>query len=465
MTKTTIDMSVERKLCTLLVMDTAFCKSIIPILKSNLLKTPYARWVAMEVSTFFNTYKVAPEGQIQDIWATKRMHETDSEVLESVGSFLSSLADSYDPEDYKNLQYHVDACEEYLRLNNIQNLKDKLDSLIASGKAEEAESAVANFKQIAVPNTEGVSLISDIEVFQRAFEVTNEPLFRLDGDLGLVAGNFYRGDFSAGLASQKGNKSFFLSHLGMTAMAQGCRVVSVNFEMNETELYQRAWRMLNWAPAKDSIVAIPYFKPELEPGEEVTDATKYSISHKNINKKGVSFVDKEYTTQMLKMRYKGGDMRYITMPSGSSWRDVEAMLDNLAYYSNYVADVLILDYLDLMSSKEHEYRHKMNDLWQEARRVAQDRHIHVSSVSQSNKSGLSGEEITAADVAEDSRKNSHVAKLLGIYGTPANRQGSFIYVKNLISRYKVDTYDAAVVLQQLDIGRWYVDSKLKERML
>lgn len=465
MKRDVIDLSIERKLCMLLIANTEFCKAIIPIIKPNLLKTLYAKWVATEVSTFYQTYKVAPEGQIQDIWTNKRSHETDSEALESIGTFLGSIAEEYDPDDYKNLPYWVDSCESYLRLNNIQNLKDKLDALISTGKVDDAESAVATFKQVSVPNTEGVSIISNIDVFQQAFEEQQEALFRLDGDLGVVAGNFYRGDFSAGLASQKAGKSWWLSHLGLEAMSQGCKVLMINYEMRASEMYQRAWKMLNWAPNTDSVIAMPYFKPELEPGEEITDATKYSIAHKNMNKRGVSFVDKEYTTQMLKMRYKGGDIRYVTMPSGSSWQDVEALLDNLAYYSNYMADVLVLDYIDLMSSKEREYRHRMNDLWENARRVAQERHIHVTSVSQTNKSGLSGEEITAADVAEDSRKNSHVAKLLGLYGTPTNRQESFIYVKNLISRYKVDTYDAAVVLQQLDIGRWCVDSKLKERML
>lgn len=466
MKKEIVDLSAERKLITLLIMDTTFCKRISPILKPVFLQTNYAKLVSEWVLEYFSIYEEAPKSAIGEIWATKKDRVRDDETIETIGSFLESLSDGYNVEDYRNIEYHIDTSLEYIRANNINNLNNKLVSLITSGKIDEAESLIASYKRVGTSTIEGVSLLSDLSIIQAAFAEEEEALFRMPDALGKVAGPFYRGDFSLGLASQKAGKSWYLGFIGECALQYGNRVLHINLEMREAELYQRAWKSLTWQPSVGGMVTVPFFIPEVEVGEEITDTTMYNISSKTTVREGVSFLDKEYLTRKLKMKYRGGDIRYMTLPSSSTTvPDIENVLDSLAYYNNYVPDVLVIDYPDLLGSKEREYRHKLNDVYENLRRIAQERHIHVAGVSQTNKSGLKGEEITAQDLAEDIRKASHVAKLLGLFGTEEDRQSNFIYVKHLLGRYRQETYDTAVVLQQLDIGRWYIDSKLRRNVI
>ena len=55
-------------------------------------------------------------------------------------------------------------------------------------------------------------------------------------------------------------------------------------------------------------------------------------------------------TPGLSMRYRGGDIRLFTLPAESTTpQTMEALLDNLAYFDNYVCDLLVIDYAVLLN--------------------------------------------------------------------------------------------------------------------
>ena len=99
------------------------------------------------------------------------------------------------------------------------------------------------------------------------------------------------------------------------------------------------------------------------------------------------------------------------------------------------------------------------------RRVAQEHRIHVTTVSQSNAEGLDGKEINLSAIAEDKRKITHVSMLLGMWATDEERQKGYVYMKNLVSRYKIDLYDTVCVTSALDLGRFVVDSRPKSQLV
>lgn len=438
-----------------------------PILNTKLLHTPYAKFVADWIKEYWDIYSKNVGRDITDIFDSKKGLMQDGEVVESISTFLTSLSASYAENEFSNLAYHIAESGNYIRTIHLEDFQNKLDMKIKAGKLDEAEAIVTDFKRTGVANSDGVSLLNDIDVFENAFkEESQVALFTLQGALGTVSGGFYRGDLSANLSTSKAGKSWYLAHIAESGMASGCRVLYINLEMRDIEMYQRFWRGLTWSPMEDSTIDFPSFSPELKVGEQIDEFTKYRVVSTPIKKRGVVFENKDDIRAKLKMKYGGGDIVFMSLPSYTTTiNDIEAIIDNLEYYNNYNVDVLVIDYADLLGSREHDFRHRLNDIWMNMRRVAQQRNIHVATVSQANANGLDGAEITLQALAEDKRKKDHCALMLGMWATDEDKQAGHVTVKRLVGRYRPETYDSAIVLQQLDLGRFYVDSRLSTQVL
>ena len=463
----TVDLSVERKLCTLCIMNDRVCQTLLPILDKNGVKTAYAVHLISWVKEYNLAYSEAPKGAIKEIFEQKKPTIRDEEVASSISTFLESLADDYDEDDYSNIDFHIKDCEKYIRKNNLEALQEKIKTALSVGDVIKAESMVAGFTQKAIPESQGVSLLNDVPKFAEAFDEDHlEPMFQFNGDLGRCLGPIHRGDFSAVLATSKAKKSWECQYFAETSMAAGFKTLVVNLEMRDIELRQRYWRGLVNAPFITGPVSIPFFRPDKELSEnETDDNVTYRIDYKVVNKQGVSFADTKTLMDTMHMRYKTGDIKLISLPAYSTgWPQIEAVLDNLLYYDGWACDCLIVDYLDLLYSKENEYRQKINDLWSQGRKVALERNLHLHTASQSNASGNSGAEITLDSISEDQRKKSHVSLLYGAWATESESEKQIVHIKRLLGRGKQTTFESCVVLQNLDCGQYCVASKLASKV-
>jgi len=447
----------------LIIMDDMVAQKLLPIITGKSLRAPYSKHILEWVKEYYNVYGTAPREAIQDIYEQKKSHMRDGEASSAVGDFLESLSDEYDPSNYTNMEFHVKDCESYIRENNLRDFSSKLDGLIQVGEVDKAEALIGSYERTGIPVNQGVSLVRDIREMSRAFYEEATPLFTLDGDLGKMIGPYYRGDLSSILAPMKMGKSWALLYIAECAMKAGLKVVFLNLETRDFELRKRAWKSLRWCPDTSGVVSIPQFLPDVEPNTIITPETTYRVSYQNVQKQGADFSDIPMLEKELLMRYRGGDVRYITLPSNATTiADLEAILDNLTYYDNFEADVVIVDYADLLFSSERDYRQKLNDIWLNIRRIAQERNIHVATVSQTNRSGMSGAELEAEQVAEDARKIAHISSLVGLYASNTEKEHGIINAKLMVSRYRRETFDTCTVLQCLDIGRFYVDSCMKK---
>ena len=144
MKRETISLSQERTLISLLINNKQYAEAIIPILSEKNLESPYARLVSQWVREYWETYKQPPMSAIQDIYELKKAHIEDDAVLESVGEFLSSLSEEYNPDDYSNIQYFIDNGEKYVKEQNLKRFAEKIQGLTSTGKLAEAEQCISN---------------------------------------------------------------------------------------------------------------------------------------------------------------------------------------------------------------------------------------------------------------------------------------------------------------------------------
>ena len=443
------------------------CTKLMPIIDKHSTKTLYAGFICTWVREYFDQYKEAPKNVIQEIFEQRRLSIRDEETSLSVSTFLESLANDYDEADYENIDFYIKNAEKYIRMNQVEYLQEQLEKAKVSGNVDKCESLIAGFKQKAIPESQGLSLLENPMSFAESFaEENTDPLFNFSGDLNLVLGGFHRGDLSAFISTSKAGKSWCLQGLSFAALSYNCRVLVINLEMRDLELRQRYWRGLVNAPVVSGPIKVPFFRPDKELEEGLDDENvMWRVDHKIVNMQGVSFSNTDELMQRMKMRYKGGDIKLMSMPSYSTtWNDITAVLDNLEYYDSWIPSLLVVDYFDLMDADEKDYRQKINQIWANGRKVALDRGIHVATVSQTNAQGNKNSELTLDSISEDQRKKSHVSMLCGMWADDTDRLNGVVRLKRLVGRGKPATFDGAVVLQNLDCGQWCIDSRLASKV-
>jgi replicative DNA helicase len=249
-------------------------------------------------------------------------------------------------------------------------------------------------------------------------------------------------------------------------MALGKRCVFVTLEMPKPQILRRAWQSITGSPKIDTTVRLPYFAPDKELMEDITEDTKWRVEYKDMKKSAVNLDDVEAMQNRIKRMFRGGDCRFIPMPAkATTVKDVETVLDNLRFYNDYDTDVLIIDYADLMGAKTNEYRHQLDDIWSNLKRVAQERGILVITATQTNRGGLDGSDIEVTNVAEDMRKLAHVSKFIALNQTIDEKVGQIIRWRMLLDRDEQSVYDDAYTVQCLQIGKFALDSRLKGDMI
>jgi hypothetical protein len=461
MTRTKVDGSIERKLITSLIMDDKFLKQIAPIIKPTLLKTSYAKEVATWVLEYYASYNEAPKKQIQDIYLEKRSSVSyDEDTAESIATFLQSLSTEYTG---SNLDYSVDQAESYLKIRSLELFKEDMEKAIATNDPVKGEALIANFSRVGKQEGEGISISFDNNAIYGAYTNEDEALFTYPAALGEVCGSPIRGDLSAVLAPVKRGKSFFLWQAAEFAMMAGCKVAFFSLEMTKAQVIRRAWNSLTASTKKEMELDIPYFdlKDEDEDG-------KYEICYKTVNRFPVPLDSIETLQRKLRTKFRGGDCRLFAIPGYSSTvEDIISHLDNMMYYDNFIPDVVIIDYADILRASNgagKEYRHQLNDIWLKLRWLARSRNIHVISASQTNRGGFA-KDLSNEDIAEDMRKLAHVSNMVGLNQTRKEKENGIIRVVDLLQREEQSCFQQAVVLQNLKMGRFYLDSKLDNEVI
>ncbi len=92
-------------------------------------------------------------------------------------------------------------------------------------------------------------------------------------------------------------------------------------------------------------------------------------------------------------------------PTGSlTISGLQAYLDLLESTCDFVPDLLLVDYADLMYVDERDYRIGIGQLYKHLRGIAVERDFAIATASQANRGGVGAVHITERNVAEDFSK-------------------------------------------------------------
>lgn len=450
----------ERDLLIGLITSEKFCREICPILKTRLLEVEYSRIVAGWIKDFYQNFKKAPEKDIMKIYRAHVEEISDEDLQENILTFIEKVCKDYENIKNFNHDYVLEQSILYLKGRSLKNLSEDIDSYLVTGEITKAEHLITKYKSVEKNSGKAVSLLHNREAIVNSFTQDDELLFNFPGAYGSVVGDIHREDFISYLAPMKRGKTFALIDAGVTAIQNGLKVVHLSLEMSESQMLKRYWTSLSGQLNKDNdSIEYSYF-------EKSEDSDKWEIKHKTISRKAVSIAEVQKKQNSLKRLFRGGDIRVLAVPA-YSWTverlDIE--LDNLAQQENYIPDVIIIDYADIMMpSEKGDYRNQLDGIWKRLRGLAQKRKAVVFTASQSGRASID-KNVDSKDIAEDIRKLAHITSMVSLNQTPSEKKAGILRLKQLALREGEAEFREAVCTQCLSIGRIVTDSRFDDEVI
>lgn len=447
----------ERDILSSIIISDKCCREIVPILNPRLFEVEYVRVISSWVSDYFNQYNKAPREDILKLYRSHAEEITDDALLDNILSVIEQIDKDLKKVERFNDEYAIQEALRYLKSRSMKNFAEDIDSYLISGDIDKAERLITDYRKVERSSGESVSILKDSDLIVNAYTKEENKLFRFDGAYGRLVGDIYREDFVAYLASMKAGKTFTLIDAGVEAMKAGLKVVFFSLEMSRDNMIKRFWLALSGQVPEDIEISYPYF-------EEVDD-DKYVIKHKKITKKKSSILNIEKKQKALRRLFRGGDLKIFAEPAYSmTVEKLEMKLDDLQH-EGYVADVIIVDYADIMapSDSRSDYRNQIDGIWKRLRALAQKKKAVVFTASQTNRGALN-REAEAEDIAEDIRKLAHVTSMVSISRTKVCKKNNIAIFSQLAVREGEPELRKVVATQCLSLGRPVIDSRFKDEV-
>jgi len=143
---------------------------------------------------------------------------------------------------------------------------------------------------------------------------------------------------------------------------------------------------------------------------------------------------------------------------------LDVCLSNLEYYENFTPDVIVIDYADIIKGRIRDYRQQLNEIWIRLRGWAQEKNCLVVTASQTSKQAFT-RDARMGDVAEDMRKLATVTKMIALNQTKSEKEAGALRIEPLLYRDGRLNGQQICVLESRDIGRVYLDSRLKKDVI
>jgi len=156
---------------------------------------------------------------------------------------------------------------------------------------------------------------------------------------------------------------------------------------------------------------------------------------------------------------KAGMFHLVEFPTDSlTVQEMVSYLNNLEYYDGFIPDVVITDYADKFKwDSFNDPRHSIDRIWAAHKGLAQERHCLVATASQSN-TERTGKKVGRRSWAESIEKVRGIDLGIALNQKSEDKEKGLIYLSVDKLRHEETVFAEVAVLQQLSIGRPYIDS-------
>lgn len=442
----TVDNSMEDLIITGMIIDTKFLQNISRAALPEYFETDTSkilvRWIR---EYYFNNDNQAPGEELLAIYQLNEQ-ELDKDEAKTVRVFLKKISKEYEGRDF-NSDYVLPKAFEYLEFNAYTYKLKLIGRELKRGNLQEAKDLFNGTAKEIFSQVTAWKSLSDPDLTHSWWGEKKYPVMKFHGALGDYLPNIERGRFYAMLGPAKRGKSFWLMEWAFQGAFNGLNVAYFSLEMNADEMDAR-WKERITGKSVMSSKSKDFNIPVLDcvhnqknkcqmdvctsPGtcvysDKLRDSyldhpehvpctycknfkdSIFKPTHWMIKEKIGRLTLKEATTTQEQLDDHIGEdrVKVITFPiSSATVEDVERALDELALHESFVADMIVIDYADILKENVAlgDKRHRVGDNWQKISRMAKTRNAVVVSASQGNRGSAKKNRLDVDDVAEDFSK-------------------------------------------------------------
>ncbi len=386
--------SLQENILTLLIFDRESAPLIISNIKPELFSNSYYRIIAEKAIEFFIRIKEPAGEHVADLLEKELSHETKGEIYKKI---LISL---YENKETISKKYILEELDNFIRTQNLKiTVKNAFESL-QQGKVDDAEDILEKGRKSRLTVFDpGTMFLKDMDKTFDFIDNYEENLIytgikTLD-DLEHVP---TRGELYTLMGRPSSGKSWFLIHLAKFALLQRKKVLHLSLEMNESRMKARYFQTLFGIASKT--VDIQH-QNALFVTDRFGNLTNIEFSELPTVKTLRDHDIVPYLIEKAKKLIKP-NLILKDFPSGSlSIRGLNAYLNNLEGYYNFIPDIILLDYLDLMEVDVERLRIDLGQTGIALRGIAGERNLAMVTVAQTNSAGEDKTLLTRRNIGED----------------------------------------------------------------
>lgn len=509
---------IERRLIIAFIVSTEFLKQVRELYSARFFESSMAKRLATWCVEHFDKYEVAPGKHIGDIYFEKLKKGLPKEVAEEIEQDILPDLNEQFLEEGVNVPYLVDEARKYFTEQHLQLIKSQVEGLLDKGEVDEAQAVMINYKPLTKDIGQAINM-SNPQIRERiaaAFAEAQEPLIKFPKQLGIFWNDaFTRGAFVALMASEKRGKTFWLAEFAKRAVQQRRKVAFFQAgDMTEAQQLRRFGINLakksdkqkycgeQFQPVRDCIHnqrnTCDRKERECEFGvfehlhekqvrnevgiDELIEAWKenqdyspcYNCGDYENHKWGVPWLERvivdkpldvaEATEVIEEFFVKNKrEIMLSTHANGTlSVGQIESWLDVWEKQQDFIPDVIIVDYADLLVvDKVKEFRHQQNEIWKALRSLSQKKQALVITATQADADSYKRDLLTLSNYSEDKRKYAHVTAMYGLNQDHLDREKKIgiMRINELIKREgDFSNSNVVFVLQNLKRGQPFLAS-------
>jgi replicative DNA helicase len=363
--------SIQRGILYLAKSDENFLIQAMPMVKEGYFDFPSHQKIWGAVKDYYISYKTSPSDE--QILECIRSVKSDNELLSDYKDELN-LINAVDEKSIANEDFYLDKVEEFAKE---QSLKDAIMGsieLLKEKKFGKIEESIREALSVSRDVDLGADYFSDIEgryerltnnsidaQFRTPFETINQEL----------EGGMASKELAMVVAPPGVGKSLFLANQAARSVLDGKNVLYISLEMSEDRVAQRLDSIFTYIKQSDLKANVKELETRLE-----------KIQNHGSSVGGLKI--KEFPTKRLTVT------------------GLRAYLNQLRNYENFTPDVIIVDYLELMTNADNTMSEYMAQerIAQELRGIAVEYKCLVWTATQTNRKGKEVDVITDAELAD-----------------------------------------------------------------
>ena len=350
-----------------------------------------------------------------------------------------------------NVGYIISKISDFVKQKEFEQAADNFTDLIERKRFDDARSLMLTALKAGITKYERGLEYASTKV--PTYHLKENEILMTTGitELDRIINGYKREEFICFLGGAKGKKTWSLVHLGKQALRSGLNVVHITHEVSAEEVEKRYDMSFGSLTSEYNQTDVTYRYYD----ENGLETNKNIILRDTVNN-----ID-----AVLKVRDKiksvTGRLMIKKYPMGScTMTMIEQYLDYLELYENFIPDVVINDYVDIMSlggSDNIATRDKLNNAYIMHKKLADERNILVATVSQANRQAIRKETMSMKDFAEDIRKAANVDLAIALVETDEEAESGIMRLWVLANRTGLQDRGCGISLN-LQVGQFAIDS-------